>query len=77
MVHDQFNIQARTIDEPQINENLEKSSFEEYNSFKKTNATSKINSTSMVEKWIDVNDFENQDPIPMIPETTGAINYPL
>lgn len=74
MVKNKFNIPARTINEPQINENLEKSIFEEYNSFNKTNATPKINSTLMVEQWIDSIDFENQDPIPMIPKMTGAIN---
>lgn len=68
-VDDRFNLQARTIDEPHINENFEKSSFEEYNSFKKTNATDKINSTSLVKKSIGGNDFENQNPIPMTPDS--------
>lgn len=37
--------------------------------FKKTNATDKINSTSLVKKSIGGNDFENQNPIPMTPDS--------
>lgn len=31
----------------------------------------------MVEKWIDCNDFENQDPMLLNSETSEAVNTPM
>ncbi|CAK1592965.1 unnamed protein product [Parnassius mnemosyne] len=82
VLDDQANRHTESTEEPQIAEYLEYTCGNE-NYHNTAITTPNINSSTdsskrtMVEKWIDSNNFENQDPMLLNSETSETVNTPI